>query len=251
MKEKLILVGRIMNGNRLVGAKFINLQTLESMFVRFVNFPEVFKSYDVVNCKYGNQGLRSTRRNFTLKSLAVYSPSSRLIKSGARTDSDLVSRELHVDTDKIVFYICDALVCGAISDPFSRKAVRHAEMYYDEIRAMTSDVNRIARNTGVPVKDIIKIKNYLFMDMHDLLGGHRYFDASFHIAQSWQRLMSKDGKDIKPHDMTLIKHELYEMGLVESGMSQDDAHNATSKIYDYKKESNEYYAKINRNKKKR
>lgn len=102
---------------------------------------------------------------------------------------------------------------------------------------MTSDVNRIARNTGVPVKDIIKIKNYLFMDMHDLLGGHRYFDASFHIAQSWQRLMYKDGKDIKPHDMTLIKHELYEMGLVESGIPQDDAHNATSKIYDYKKES--------------
>lgn len=63
--------------------------------------------------------------------------------------------------------------------------------------------------------------------------------------------MYKDGKDIKPHDMTLIKHELYEMGLVESGIPQDDAHNATSKIYDYKKESNEYYAKINRNKKKR
>ena len=66
------------------------------------------------------------------------------------------------------------------------------------------------------------------------------------MAQSWQRLI--EGKHIQKHDITLIKHELREKELIKQGMSQEDAHIAVSKIYNYAKESRDYYAKIKKHK---
>lgn len=79
-------------------------------------------------------------------------------------------------------------VSGAITDLFSKKADDHAKLYYKEIRKQTTDVDRIAENTGYD-KDLIKdIKKYLFEDKHDIDGEIRRFDPDFAIAQSWQRL---------------------------------------------------------------
>ena len=67
------------------------------------------------------------------------------------------------------------------------------------------------------------------------------FEPDFMIAESWQRLI--DGSQ-KPHDITLIKHELLEKELMGKGMSQDKAHIDASKKYNYEKEASEFYGKI-------
>ena len=130
-------------------------------------------------------------------------------------------------------------ISGALA-PDSSRAQEHAERYYESVRKMTTDVARIARNTGYSESEIQKIKNFIFMDAHDLgEEGVKRFDASYEMAESWQRLM--DGKSIQPHDFTLLKHEIMEKSLMEQGYSQDEAHRIVSQIYNYAKEAYKYY----------
>lgn len=131
-------------------------------------------------------------------------------------------------------------ISGAITDPFSDEALSHARKYYEFIRRNHSDVARIVKNTGYPSETIQAIKNYLFIDKHQLFGGFRVFDPCFEIAESWKRL-SFDFKYVKPHDFTLIKHEIEEMHLLQNGYSQKDAHNLAEKKYNYQQESREFY----------
>ena len=117
-------------------------------------------------------------------------------------------------------------------------------MYYDEIRSFSTDAKKIAQNLGKNEEDIRKIKAYLFEDksLYDSdTGEWRRFDPDCAIAQSWQRLMT--GKDIKPHDRTLIEHELYEMDLKKRNpeMSHEEVHAQASKKYDYRKGAEDYY----------
>lgn len=61
------------------------------------------------------------------------------------------------------------------------------------------------------LESIKQIKNYLFYDNHNLADNeYKQFDPSFYIAQSWNRLSSKNKNDIDSHDLLLIKHEIYE-----------------------------------------
>lgn len=139
---------------------------------------------------------------------------------------------------------------GAISgarNPFGEKAQKHAETYYGLVRSMTTDVAKISKATGISEKEIQDIKNYIFLEMHDLGGEKKeYFAPDYMMAESWQRLMS--GKPEK-HDITLLKHEIMEKKLMQSGMSQEMAHIETSKVYNYSKEAGEFYAKIKKYKK--
>lgn len=131
-------------------------------------------------------------------------------------------------------------ISGAITDPNSRRALEHAEKFYAFIRNTQSDIPKIAENTNFTVEQVIMIKNFLFIDKHNLDGEIRLFDASFEIAQSWQRLAFMPDK-IQPHDITLLNHELMEMRLMNDGLSQQEAHNFTEKKYNYTKESDLYY----------
>lgn len=105
---------------------------------------------------------------------------------------------------------------------------------------MKTDVKRIAKNTGYPEHEIRRIKKLVFMDMHDLGDGRvSRFDPSFELAESWQRLI--DGKDIQPHDLTLLQHEMMEHDLMEQGYTQDEAHIITPAKYNYTQEAYRYY----------
>jgi hypothetical protein len=132
---------------------------------------------------------------------------------------------------------------GEISNPESKEAQKHAEMYYEEIRHMTTDVDKIASNTGFTKAQIMLVKNYLFIAKHELFGGIRRFDSCFEIAESWRRL-AFDKENIQKHDILLIKHELKEMSLVVQGFSQEKAHEEASKLYDYAHEYKEFYKKL-------
>ena len=121
-------------------------------------------------------------------------------------------------------------IAGA-RDPLSPRAEKHAIQYYESVRHMKTDAERIAKNTGWEKEKIAEIKNHVFIQEHDLLYGHRRFDPSFEMAQSWQRLI--EGKDIRECDLVLLKHEYLELTLMKKGYSQNDAHIIASKKYDY------------------
>ena len=123
-------------------------------------------------------------------------------------------------------------ISGAL-DPESKEAEIHAEQYYESVRNMKNDYINIAKNTGFSENDIKEIKNYLFVDKHELTDGYKRFRPYFEIAQSWQRLES--GINIREQDIILLNHELTELRLVKSGISQDDAHIEASKIFNYRK----------------
>ena len=125
-------------------------------------------------------------------------------------------------------------------------AEKHAERYYGLVRSMTTDVARIAQNTGYSESVIQRIKNFIFMDKHDLGDLEpRRFDPSFAMAQSWQRLINGTPE---PHDIVMLQHEILEQELMEGGLSQYQAHIEASKKYNYAKESDDYYAALKKRK---
>ena len=146
----------------------------------------------------------------------------------------------------------DILISGArITDLNSAEADEFAEMYYEEIRHFSTDSKKIADNLGKEESDIRKIKAYLFEDdslIDPDTGESRQFDPDCAIAQSWQRLMY--GKDIKPHDKTLIEHELLEMKIKQEnpGIDHVKAHELASEKYNYPKEALEYYGNLKKHK---
>ena len=147
----------------------------------------------------------------------------------------------------------DILISGArITDLNSAEADEFAEMYYEEIRHFSTDSKKIADNLGKEESDIRKIKAYLFEDdslIDPDTGESRQFDPDCAIAQSWQRLIN--GKDIKPHDKTLIEHELLEMKIKQENPDIDHvkAHELASEKYNYPKEALEYYGNLKKHKK--
>lgn len=138
------------------------------------------------------------------------------------------------------------ILFGAISgalDPDSKEAQEHAERYYDLVRHMKTDVLRIAQNTGYSERTISRIKQFIFLETHDLGDGKiERFAACYEMAESWQRLI--DGRNIQKHDLTLLKHEIMERKLMLKGLSQHDAHIQTSRVYNYTLEAEIYYDSI-------
>lgn len=131
-------------------------------------------------------------------------------------------------------------ISGAISDPLSPEALDHATKYYEAIRHRTDDIIKIAKYTGYTPEQILKVKNYLFVETHILSTGIKQFDPSFEIAESWQRLADMQ-EYVQLHDKLLIPHELMEMSLVTKGINQADAHRQTCLKYDYPNATNEFY----------
>ena len=138
-------------------------------------------------------------------------------------------------------------VSGArITNQFGTAAKAHADRYYGLVRSMTTDVKRIADNTGFSEADIARIKKFIFLDTHDLGGSEpQRFAPDFAMAQSWQRLINGTPE---PHDITLLHHEIMENELIDQGLSQDEAHRITSQKYNYAKESDAFYGSLRKHK---
>lgn len=135
-----------------------------------------------------------------------------------------------------------------ITDSESPRAVAHAERYYGLVRSMKTDVAKIAKTTGFTEETVQEIKNYLFIEEHDLgEKSVRRFDADFMIAESWQRLIAGTPKQ---HDLTLLRHEVMERKLVKQGHTQDQAHILASRKFNYAKEAYEFYGEISKHYKK-
>ena len=137
---------------------------------------------------------------------------------------------------------------GALN-PDSKRAEKHAARYYGLIRSMKTDVKRVAKASGFSEDEIREIKNFIFMEKHDLGGSEpQFFYPDYSMAQSWQRLVNGTPK---PHDITLLEHERMERRLMRQGMTQDEAHTITSQKFNYAKEAKEYYDSLREHRKKK
>lgn len=189
------------------------------------------------------------KEDINCRCFLMYSFMSRdefIAQGGVIPDSVLKKeKELGLTSDKNSDIIKKS---GALNHN-SDKAYEHAERYYESVRKMKTDVKRISQNTGYSEEFIQQIKNFIFIEEHDLGdNGVRRFYADYKMAQTWQRLI--DGKNIQPHDLILLQHEEMEISLMQRGYSQEEAHKITSETYDYAKEAIKYYADIEKHKKK-
>lgn len=141
-------------------------------------------------------------------------------------------KEKYVDNDRDSGIIKAGAISGALN-PYSDEALSHAERYYESVRHMKIDCERISKNTGYKQSNIEKIKRYIFIEKHILDGDHKRFDPSYDMAQSWQMLI--EGKNIRSQDIILLKHEILERALVKRGYTQEQAHIRASKKYNYSK----------------
>ena len=127
--------------------------------------------------------------------------------------------------------IDEKYISGAL-DSESPRANAHASRYYESVRHMSTDIDRIAENTGLDRSMIEQVKNHIFIEPHDLEeNGFRRFYPSYDMAQSWQRLI--DGKHIQPQDLVLLQHEYLESNLMKMGYTQQAAHDLANEQFNY------------------
>ena len=120
---------------------------------------------------------------------------------------------------------------GALK-PDSPRAEEHAHRYYGLVRSMKTDCQRIASNTGFREQDIKRIKAHVFYNEHELYDGERaQFYPSYHMAQSWQRLI--EGREIQPQDIVLLNHEFLESVVEAQGLNAEKAHAIAELVYNY------------------
>ncbi len=117
------------------------------------------------------------------------------------------------------------------------KRLETIDMEYENIRIDTTDISKIAQNTGMPEWKISRIKKHVFSNEHILDSGVKRFDADPEIADAWYRL--KNGT-YNLNDINLLNHEYFESKF-ESSYKTDyrTAHGKTEesgRIWDPNKE---------------
>lgn len=91
-------------------------------------------------------------------------------------------------------------------DEYFRQEAEASKMY-DSIRASTSDVQGISKNTGIAESRIQRIKDHVFNNEHIKSSGNGRFDPDYEIAQAWTRLQQGT---YNTKDIDLLNHELFE-----------------------------------------
>ena len=69
-------------------------------------------------------------------------------------------------------------------NPNTLKSIDKAKTMYEQIRRRETDIFNISKNTGLSVEQCTFIKNYAFLDMHELTEGYVRFTPDFAMASS-------------------------------------------------------------------
>ena len=123
------------------------------------------------------------------------------------------------------------------NDPYNKERDQHAQEFYESVRNRNKqhEIVKVSNNSGLSQSDVEKIYNHIFINEYDLEDGRKRFDPNYDMAESWRRLSEIGGKNIQPHDLVMLNHELMEHDLMEKGMKYDEAHELTNKTYNYQK----------------
>ena len=137
-------------------------------------------------------------------------------------------------------------ICGArIGNILSPEACDIAAILYEQFRRR-DDCFTVATNSRFTIEQIQLVKYYVFFEKHyNSDNEFERFAPSYDMAESWRRLSEKSGKNIKPHDILLLKHELLEISmLTQCNISQMKAHEIANKTYNYQQASDAYYMSL-------
>lgn len=107
---------------------------------------KLFKKYHVINCVY-DKNMHSVKSTIQIpiSEYPRYNKYIRLSTKSKYTDSHIIAMTLNKNVDDIRIMICGALIYGAITDPLSTRARKHAETYYEEIRHMKTMYKKLQR----------------------------------------------------------------------------------------------------------
>lgn len=96
------------------------------------------------------------------------------------------------------------------NDPHRKRRNAHAERYYESMRNSDrqSNIQAMVSNSGLDYSIVEAAYAHVFEHKHNLENGYTYFDPSYEMSQSWQRLRTND--HVRPYDIVLLKHEALE-----------------------------------------
>lgn len=245
-KIKSIFIGKIVGSrNKTVGAVFYEVSTQKQRSIGKERLSEYFLHRDVVNCSHSDKGgFRSTWDGYVISGYNVYNNTGQVVKRGYDVNvlyQKAVKSVIAKKTSNGCMVAAGALWHNADDMGVQKKMKQHAKTYYDLIRnSKPFGIENIAKNAGVTIDDVLKVRKYLFIDKHDLGGCEkRRLDPDYYIAESWRRLASNKKEFIAP-DVVLINHELTEMFYIEQGFSHSDAHRLAESQFNYVKSFEEY-----------
>lgn len=128
------------------------------------------------------------------------------------------------------------------TDPLGRKRNKHAESYYQEIRNRKPKyvIDKLAKNAEISPKEARKIYEHVFVDEHVFKNGEVHgFEPDYDMAESFRRIF--EGKNIKPHDIIMLKHEKLELALIKKyNMVYEEAHELANRKYNYQRALDEF-----------
>ena len=125
-------------------------EILKPLYIDKRNLISVFDNYNVLNCKYvKSTNSVSSKLKINITEYPRYRKTGRLLERNKYRDSSIIALTLNKHIEDIRFRVCGALIAGAIFDVNSQDASRHADLYYEEIRHMSTDVKRIAQKNRV------------------------------------------------------------------------------------------------------
>lgn len=163
--------------------------------------------------------------------------------SNLRVDSNMVDI-----TKSSAYQEYAKLHSGALNDkndPLMLRRNKHAKSYYEEIRNRKTGyvVNRLSINAGISKETARNIYEHVFVNEHMLDGVRKRFDPDYDMAESFRRLL--DGKNIKSHDIVMLKHEELELNLMKQyNMIYEEAHKIANQSYNYSEALKEFLKEV-------
>lgn len=159
---------------------------------------------------------------------------NRIVLSGVeRIDTRSAAAAVKSVRGKVTENLQKSLSGGIINNEQSYEfIIKLSDEKYNKIRNQSDDIVKISNNTGFDVQVIKEIKEHVFYDEHELSDGKKRFDSDFDMAIAWERMTT--GKNIKPSDLILLNHEIYERKLMkEKGLSYYEAHTLANEKYNW------------------
>lgn len=122
----------------------------------------------------------------------------------------------------------------------------HSELYYEEMRNRKQGyiIKKMSKNANISENAAKDIYQHIFIKEHTFQDGSvKRFDPDYHMAESFRRIL--EGKDIKPHDIVMLKHEKLELGLMKKyNMVYEEAHSLAETKYSYNKALNDFLKEL-------
>lgn len=122
------------------------------------------------------------------------------------------------------------------NDPWQIKRDAHAVQYYESIKnSDKSDIiSKLVKVSGIRKQSIEKVYDHVFINRYLLDDGVARFIPSYDMAQSFQRLLTSDGKYARDCDIIMLKYERLEYELMDRyGYDYKSAHALANKKYNY------------------